>query len=176
MNEGRIPWRVQLWFVAACYGAVLAFAAAMITQRYFAGLRSPDDFNGGMAAFGDWMMELNLAGMLLVPTFLLAFLIRHREDFSARFSKVLLGFSVTGPISLGALLIPAVGQTNSLFGSLCLCRLSGAPIVLIGLVGSWLLARFKRSRRLIAYAFLIELLTMTLLIASLFFSMRGNRG
>jgi len=169
-----ISWRAKFGMVAICYAAVLAFAAVVVTVRYFAELRHPDDFNGGMGAFGDWMLELFLASLLLVPTFLLAFLIRHREDFSVRLSKALLGFSLTGPISLGALLIPAVGQRNSLLGSLCLCRLSGAPIVLIGLIGSWLLARFKRPRRLILYAFLIELLTIALIVAGLFF--RASRG
>ena len=57
------------------------------------------DFNGGMAAAGDWMLEIFIGGLLLIPTFFLALVIRKREAIYTAFSRVLFGFSLTAPIS-----------------------------------------------------------------------------
>lgn len=176
MNESQIPWRVQLWFVAACYGAVLALAAVVVATRYLAGLRNPDDFNGGMAAFGDWMMAIFLVGLLLIPTWLLAFVIRKREEIAARFAKILFGFSLLAPLSLGLTLIPVIGQKDTILGSFCLYRLSGEPMVIAGLIGCRLLARFKLAKRLLSWAVVIETATVVLLVAGLFFFSRAGRG
>jgi len=171
-----IPWRVQLGLVVACYATVLAMAAVMVMGRYLAEMRNPADFNGGMAAFGDWMLELFIGGLLLIPTVMLAVVIRRREEIYTAFSKVLLGVSLTAPISLGLLLIPAVEQADTILGSFCFHRLFSAPIVMLGLGASRLLARFKLSKRLISSALLVETVTLVLLVALMMFSEKASRG
>src|SRR5208283_6058353 len=111
--------------------------------------------NGGMGAFGDWMLEWFIGGLLLIPTVMLALVIREREEIYTAFSKVLLGFSLTAPISLGVLLIPAIGRADTILGSLCSYRLFGAPMVMLWLGASRLLARFKLSKRLLSSALLV---------------------
>jgi hypothetical protein len=170
----EIPWRVQLGFVAACYAAVLVFSGVMITVRHVVALGNPADFNGGMAAAGDWMLELFIGGLLLIPTFFLAFVIRKREALYTAFSKVLFGLSLTAPISLGLMLVPAVSQSDTILGSFCLYRLSDTPIVLTGLGVSRLLAQSKPAKRLISCALLIEAATIALMLAFLFLSVRSH--
>lgn len=170
----EIPRRVQLGFVAACYAAVLAFAAVMITGRHIAALRNPADFNGGMAAAGDWMLELFIGVLLLIPTFFLAFVIRNEDAAYTAFAKVLFGLSLTAPISLGLMLVPAISQSETILGFFCLYRLSDTPIVLTGLGVSRLLARSKAAKRLISCALLIEAITVALMIALLFLSCKPH--
>ncbi|MGO8986964.1 MAG: hypothetical protein ACLPHI_07490 [Terriglobales bacterium] len=172
----KIPWRVQLGFVAACYAAVLAFAAVAITVRHMLALRNPGDFNGGMAAAGDWMLEIFIGGLLLIPTFLLAFVIRKREAIYTAFSKVLFGFSLTAPISLGLILVPAISQSDTVLGNFCMYRLFGAPMVMTWLGVSRLLARFKPAKRWTSSALLVEAGNIALVVALLFFSGRAHRG
>jgi len=176
MNQIEVPWRVQLGLVGAGYAAVLTFAAAAITYRHLAALRNPAEFNGGMAAAGDWMLEIFIGGLLLIPTFFLALVIRKHEATYTAFSRVLFGFSLTAPISLGLAMIPAIGQTDSMLGSLCLYRLCGLPMVMTWLGAGRLLARFKLAKRLLSWALAIEAMTLALIIALLFFSGRASRG
>lgn len=157
--------RVGVGLVVAGYASVLIVAAALITQRYIAEGRNPADFSGGMAAGGDWFLELFLVGLLLVPTCLLALLIRNSETAYTKFAWVLLGFGVTAPLSLGLMAIPAVGQTNSVLGSFCLYRTFGFPMTAVGLAGSCVLAKFKRPRRLILYSLIIEIGSPVILFA-----------
>jgi hypothetical protein len=161
-----IPWRVQLGFVAAGYAAVVVVAADLITQRYLAEQRNPAEFSGGMAAGGDWFLELFLVGLLLIPTLFLVLLIRNSETAYTKFAQVLLGFGLTAPVSVGLMFIPAVGQAKNLLGllgSFCLYRIFAFPMTPIGLAGCCVLAKFKRSRRLILYSLLIEIATFVLL-------------
>ena len=74
--------RVQLILVAAAYAAVLAIAAVLIGVRYLQYVEHPQDAAaaGGMYAAGDMFLEIFIACMLLVPTFLLALVIRKSED------------------------------------------------------------------------------------------------
>ena len=164
MEQMAIPWRVRMGFVVASYAGVLAVAAILVTQRYLAEQRNPADFNSGMAAGGDWFLELFIVALLLVPTLFLVLLIRNSETAYTRFAQVLLGFSLTAPASVGIMAIPAVGQTNNLLGWLCLSRVLGFPMTIIGLAGSCVLAKFKRPRRLILYSLLIEITTCVLLV------------
>lgn len=169
MNSIDVPWRVQLGLVGAGYAAVVAFAAAAITIRHFEALRNPADFNGGMAAFGDLMLWIFIGGLFLIPTFFLALVIRKREAAYAAFSKVLFGFSLTAPVSLGLVLIPAIRETDSMLGGLCMYRLFGVPMVMTWLGASRLLARFKPAKRLLSWALLIETMTLALGVALFFF-------
>lgn len=165
MNSiSTISWRVKIGFVVAGYAGVLGVAAMMIVRRYLAGLRDPDMFSSGMAAGGDWMLELFLVALFLLPTFFLVLLIRNSEAAYTRFAQVLLGFGLTAPASMGLMLIPAVGQSNSLLGSFCLYRIFSFPMTAVGLAGSCVLAKFKRPRRLILYSTLIEILSFVLLL------------
>lgn len=163
------PSRVGLKLVASGYVAVVAISAGLIYMRYLQYARHPDDVaaSGGMWAGGDLILELFIGCMLLVPTAVLVLVIRNYESAYTTYSKVLVGVSISMPLSVGIISIPAIGQSNSILGSVCLFRLFGAPVVLAGLVLSLLLARFRRSRRLIALAVLIEFLTLVVLLALL---------
>lgn len=171
-----IPWRAQLAVVAGAYLAAFAASAAIVAGRYLMERRNPADFNGGMAAFGDWMLEWFIGGLLLIPTVMLALVIRNREEIYARFSKVLLCFSLTAPISLGLSLLPAVSQSNTVLGFFCLYRMLAAPVVIVWLGASRLLARFKLSKRLLTSALLVETITIVLMVASMMFSGHASHG
>ena len=163
MNQMAIPWRAKVGFIVVCYAAVVAVAAMWITVRYLAEQRNPADFNSGMAAGGDWFLELIIVAMLLVPTFLLALLIRNSEAAYTKFARVMLGFGLASPASLAIMAIPAIGNGNGLLGSVCLYRVFAFPMSAVGLAGCCVLAKFKRPRRLILYSLLIEIATVILL-------------
>lgn len=148
----------------------------MIAFRYFAALQNPNDFNGGMAAGGDLILELGIGCLLLIPTFLLALTIRDREAIYLSFSKALLGFSLTAPISLGLVLIPAVAQTDNIVGYICMYRLFGTPVVMMWLAAGRLLARFRPAKRFTGWALAIEAGTLAVAIALLFFSGKNRLG
>ena len=164
--------RLQVGVVFLGYLAVLLLSAALVFWRHLQYVRyaSEVDASGGMWAFGDWMLELFIAGLFLLPTLLLAFFIRNLENAYARYSQVLVGVALTAPLSITAFFIPAISQSGSGFlgslGWLCLGRISASPVFLAGLVFSRLLARFKRSKRLITYGLLIEVGTYVLLLAT----------
>jgi hypothetical protein len=107
--------------------------------------------------------------MLLVRTFLLALVIRNSENLYIRYSKIMLGLSLTAPLCLGVLSIPAVSQGTMVLGWICLGRVLGSPIVIVGLGFSRLLARFDQAKRLTFYALLIEILTVVLMAALFLF-------
>src|SRR5208283_522683 len=100
--------------------------------------------------------------------------IRNSEDLYTRYSKVLLGLSVTAPICLGMFSIPAVNQGTMFLGWICLDRMLGSPVVIVGLVFSRLLARFDRAKRLTFYALLIEVLTLAFMAALFVFLARTH--
>ena len=131
---------------------------------------------GGMYAAGDWMLELFIVGLFLIPTFLLVLVIRKSETAYTRYSQALLGVSLTAPICLGVLLIPAVGQGNTFLGWFCMDRLFASPLVVVGLAVSRLLARFRRAKRLASYALLVEIGTIALMVMLLLLSARPHRG
>jgi hypothetical protein len=173
-----IPLRAQLSLVAAGYAAVLGTAALLVYVRHLQYVNHPEDVaaSSGMYAAGDWMLEIFIGCMLLVPTFVLMLVIRKSENLYAGYSKVLLGLSLTAPISLGVLSIPAVGQGTMFLGWICMDRLFCSPIVIVGLVVSRLLARFDQAKRLTLYALLIEVLTFALTAALFLFAAGAHRG
>src|SRR5580698_1717403 len=142
-----IPLRTQLGLVAAFYAVVLATAALLVYIRHLLYVNHAAEAAaaGGMYAAGDWMLEIFIGCMLLVPTFVLMLVIRNSELLYPGYSRVLLGLSLTAPISLGVLSIPAVNQGTMLVGWICLGRLLCSPIVIVGLLVSRLLARFDRA-------------------------------
>ncbi|HJT71627.1 MAG TPA: hypothetical protein VJ731_15620 [Terriglobales bacterium] len=167
--------RMQLGVVLAGYAAVLMLSAALVFWRHLQYVMHANDVDasGGMWAFGDLMLGLFIAGLFLVPTLLLAFFVRKSETAYTRYSQALLGIAFTAPISIGAMAVPAIGQSGSgvlgMLGWLSLGRVSASPVVVAGLVCSLLLARFKRAKRLIVYAVLIEVGTLVLMVASVAF-------
>ncbi len=172
-----IPWRTQLGAVAAGYAIVVLISAVLLLGRHIQYVTHPVDANtyGAMFAFGDLLLGLFIGGLFLIPTFLLALVIRNSEPAYTRYSQILLGLSLTAPISLGVLLIPAVSQGNSFLGWFCMDRLFASPIVIAGLAVSRLLARFGRSKRLTSYALLVEFGTIALVVA-LFLFFVSRRG
>jgi hypothetical protein len=173
-----IPLPTQLRLVAAGYVVVLATAALLVYMRHLLYVNHPEDVAaaGGMYAAGDWMLEIFIGCMLLVPTFVLALVVRKSEPLYTGYSRVLLGLSLTAPISLGMLSIPAVSQGTMLLGWICMDRLLCSPIVIVGLVVSLMLARFDQAKRLTLYALLIEVLTLVLTAGLLLFAAKAHRG
>ena len=173
-----IPLRAQLGLVAASYAVVLATAALLVYERHLQYVNHPDDVAaaGGMYAAGDWMLEIFIGCMLLVPTFVLLLVIRKSENLYTGYSRILLGLSLTAPICLGVLRIPAVNQGTMVLGEICMDRLLCSPIVIVGLVVSRLLARFDRAKRLTSYALMIEILTLVFMAALFIFAARAHRG
>jgi hypothetical protein len=153
-----ISWHAQLSLVASAYAAIFLWAGLLVFQRHMQYVNQPADVmaSGGMYAAGDLMLEIFIAGLFLIPTFLLVLIIRKSETAYTRYSQILLGLSLTSPICLGVFLIPAVNQGNSLLGWFCMDRLFVSPIIIFALGVSRLFANFRRAKRLTSYALLLE--------------------
>ena len=173
-----IPLRAKLGVVAGGYALVLATGIMLVYGRHLLYVNHPQEVMAasGMYAAGDWMLEIFIGVLLLVPTFFLALVIRKSERLYTGYSKVLLGLSLTAPLCLGIFSIPAVNQSSMLLGYVCMDRLFGSPIVILALLVSRLLARFDRARRLTSYALSIEILTLVLLAALLVLPAAARRG
>ena len=159
--DQNVP-RTRLFWVAGAYAAVVALSAALIFERYIAYVRHPDDVAAysGMWAGGDLLLEVFISGMLLVVSFFLVIAIFKYEAAYTTYSKILVALSLTAPASVGLMAIPAVGQSNSVLGYVCLYRVFASPLVLLGLGMSRLFARFPKPKRMTNYALLIEALTL----------------
>lgn len=162
--------RRRLYWVGGGYAAVVAFSAALIVMRYLQYVMHPADAAqyGGMWAGGDLILELFICGMLLVMTCILALVIMSEEVAYTTYSKVLIGVSLTLPLSVGIIAIPQVEQGVGLVGWACLFRVFASPLVMVGLGISRMLAQFPRPKKLIKYGLLIEGLTLVLMMASVF--------
>jgi len=170
------PSRWQLLLVAASYVAVVIVSALLIFWRYLQYVRNPQDVaaSGGMWAGGDLMLEIFIGFLFLWPTIALVFVIRKSELFYTTYAKVLLGLSVTAPLSLGFMFVPVLNQWY--WGTAIIFRLFAIPLVIFVLIFSRWLARFARARRLISYALLIESLTFAVIIGTLFVSFKRHHG
>lgn len=163
--------RTQLVLIAAAYAVVVAIAASMVLARHMLYVLHPEETAaaGGMYAAGDTFLALIIAGMLMVPTFFLALVGRNHEGVSVVYSRSMLGLSLTAPLSVGLLAIPAISQSSGALGFVCLERLFCAPVFIVAFIASRLLASFPRAKRLTLYALAIELLTFVLSVAWFFF-------
>ncbi len=152
-----IPRRVQLGFVAASYAAVVIFSGILVLERYLQYARHPEDVaaSSGMYAFGDLLLEMFIAGALLVPT-------------------ILLVLSLSAPLSLGLLCIPAVSSGPGLLGFVCLYRLEASPFTLAAAGFSRGAARFQTPKRLTLFALLAEGLTLVAVVSGFAFSVLGH--
>ena len=170
------PSRLRLRLVIACYAVVGVASALLIFARYLQYVRNPQDAAAasGMYAGGDLLLEIFICLLFLVPTVALVFVIRKSESFYTAYAKVLLGLSLTAPMSIGLMIIPALNQWY--WGDAIIFRLFAIPIVVVVLIFSWCLTRFARARRLISYALLIEGLTLVAIIASLFLFSKNSNG
>ena len=141
------------------FGYVAAFlvSAALLFNRYMLYRNHAEEAAaaGGMYAFGDLILESMIVALFLIPTFVLALTIRDSEAGSTRYSQVLLGISLTAPLSL-VFIIPAVTQLNDALGWIAFYRLWDAPLFFVGLVFCRLFALFPRAKRLLNYALLVE--------------------
>jgi len=170
------PSRLQLRFVKASYAVVVVVSSLLIYKRYLQYVRNPQDVaaSSGMYAGGDLMLEIFICFLFLVPTVALVFVIRKSESAYTAYAKVLLGLSLTAPISVVSLAIPVLNQWY--WGDAFIFRLFAIPIVVVVLIFSWWLTRFARARRLISYALVIEGLTFVAIIAGLFLFSKGGDG
>ena len=168
------PSRPQLLLVKASYAVVVVVSALLIFERYLTYVRNPQDVaaSGGMYAGGDLLLEIFICFLFLVPTVALVFVIRKSESAYTAYAKVLLGLSLTSPISVASLIIPVLNQWY--WGDVFIFRLFAIPIVVVVLIFSWWLTHFARARRLISYALLIEGLTLVGIAAGLFFLSQGR--
>lgn len=158
----RISWNTQLTLVGLGYLIVLAISAALVFARHVAYVTHAADAAAysGMWAGGDLMLELLVVGMLLVMTFFLVLVIAKSQAAYTTYAKVLVGVSLTAPLSAAIIAIPAIGQGNSVLGWACLFRLFASPLVFLGLAASRLFAWFPRPKKLTIYAIFIEGLTL----------------
>jgi hypothetical protein len=174
---GTSPSRLQVRLVAASYAVVAVLSALLIFQRYLIYVRNPQDVAaaGGMYAGGDLLLEIIILFLFLVPTAALVFVIRKSESAYTAYAKVLLGLSLTAPISVVMLFLPVLNQWY--WGDACTFRLFATPLVVVVLIFSRWLTRFARARRLISYALLIEGLTVVAIVGSLLFLFsKGSHG
>jgi hypothetical protein len=173
----RIPWKIQIGLVACGYAMALGMAAILMAWRYWQYMTHPADAaaSSGMWAGGDLMLEFFICGMLLVVTFFLVLVIYEYEAAYTNYAKVLLALSVTAPVSVGLIAIPAVSQGTSLVGWVCLFRVFASPLLLVGFGMSRLFARFPKAKRMTNYALLIEGLTLVFMALVLFLPVHLHR-
>jgi hypothetical protein len=169
-----IPWKTQLALVGGGYAVVLAISGVLVGVRYLAYVTHPADVAayGGMWAGGDLMLELFIVGMLLVMTFFLVLVIKQSETAYTIYSKALVGISLTAPLSVAMISIPAVSRGDffltNILGFACMFRLFASPLIAFGIGASRLFARFPRPKKLTVYALAIEGVTLFLMVAFLF--------
>lgn len=168
--------RTQLRLVAAMYVAVAVISGLMIFSRYLLYVQHPQEVSaaGGMYAGGDLLLEAMILCLFLAPTAALVFFIRRSETAYMAYAKVLLGVSLTAPLSLGLMFVQALNQAY--LGDVIIFRLFAIPIFVVVLVVSWCLARFPQARRLIFYALLIEALPLAIVIGIVIVTAIRHRG
>jgi hypothetical protein len=127
-----------------------------------------------MYAFGDLLLEMFIAGALLVPTLLLVLVIRKSEAAYTIYSKVLLALSLSAPLAFGLLCIPTVSSGPGLLGFVCLYRLEASPFTLAAAGFSRGAACFRAPKRLTLFALLAEGLTWVAVVSAFAFSVLSH--
>jgi hypothetical protein len=160
--------RTQVSLVAAGYGVAALISVALVSWRYLQySFATEADKQSAMWGFGDWMLEIFILGLFLIPTFFLLLAIAKSEPASILYSKILLAFSMTSPLSIALMFIPAIAQ-GWMPGILLMYRVLGSPMILVGIVLSRIMAKFPRAKRLSSYALAVELGTLVLMMGSMF--------
>jgi hypothetical protein len=166
--------RAQWWLVGLGYAAVFAVGAILLYGRHLQELKYPAEASGGMWAAGDAMLLIFIAGLFMIPTVFLIWVIARFESVYAAYSQFLLGLSLSAPVCLSVFLLGG-SQVAQTLRSLCLFRLLGSPFILVGIGISRLVARFARAKRLVSYALLIEGVTIVAALALLIHAMGPSR-
>jgi hypothetical protein len=156
---------MQFALAAMAYAAVSLFVAASLYLRHLVALQDPAAASGGMAAFGDSILDLFLGCLFLIPTVFLVWIMAKSEALYTAYSRFLFGLSLSAPICMSVLFFGENYVAQSL-SWLCLYRVLESPIVLVGMGISRFAARFDRSKRLVSYALLVEGLTLGLSVAA----------
>src|SRR5215831_3822397 len=94
--------RVRLMIFTIAYVVITAVSAYLIVHRYMAFVRDPEAFmtaSPGDEAFGDWSLLLLIAGMYLVPTAVLGWMMRGDEKAYDGYARTLFALSLTSPLS-----------------------------------------------------------------------------
>lgn len=175
----RISWNGQLWLVGGGYLMVLGISGLLVVWRYlqYTWNRADVAASSGMWAGGDLMLELFILGMFLVVTFFLVLVIRNSEPAFTTYSKVLVGVSLTAPLSVAVIAIPAINRSEfilwQIVGYAALFRLFASPMMLFGMGASRLLARSARAKKLTVGALLIECLTLVGMVVVMFSGRAG---
>ena len=146
------------------YAAVFVVAATLLYARHLQELRYPAEASGGMWAGGDLLLYIFIACLFMVPTVFLIWITARFEAFFTAYSKFLLGLSLSAPVCLSVLFLGENRVGQSLI-TLCLYRLICSPFILVGIGISRLVARADRAKRFAAYALLIEVLTVGIIVA-----------
>ncbi len=141
------------------YAAVLVVAATLLYGRHLQELKYPDEASGGMWAAGDAFLWIFIACLFMVPNVFLVWVIAKSESIYKTYSQLLLGLSLSAPVSL-ALFTLGQNYLAPSVGGLCLFRLVWSPFILLGIGVSRLVARFDRAKKLVSYALLVEGLTL----------------
>ncbi len=168
--------RAQVRLVVLLYGAMAALSGLLIFKRYLLYLRHPNDAvsASGMYAGGDLLLEMMVLCFLLVPTAALIFFFRTSEATYTRCAKILVGVSLTAPLSLALMFVPALNR--GYLGDVIFFRLLAIPILIVLSVLSLCWNRYAHTRRLISFALLIESLPFAIGIGILLFSAMSRRG
>lgn len=147
--------------IAYGYAAVFVVAAGLIFSRYLLERSRAAEVSaaGGMWAAGDLFLGIFIAGLFMIPTIFLVWVMARSEAIYTTYSQLLLGLGLSAPVCLGLFVL----GNNHVSGNLkvvCLCRLVASPFVLVGMGVSRFMARFDRAKRLTLCALLIEGLTL----------------
>jgi hypothetical protein len=161
-----ISLRIQLGLAGLAYAAVSLVAAALLFLRHLQELRYPADAAGGMWAFGDLLLWVFIAFLFAIPSALLVWVTARFESIYKIYSQLLLGISLSGPVCLSVVVLGNSHLAESV-SNLCLYRLIGSPLILLGIGVSRLAARFDRAKKPLSYALLIEGLTLATAVALL---------
>jgi len=156
----------RLQLVALAYAAVFAIAAAILYARHLQELLYPAEASGGMWAAGDAMLYIFIACLFMLPTMFFLLVTAKFESFYTACSQFVLGLSLSAPVCLGVLWFGEHRLAEG-FIDFCLYRLLCSPFLLVGIGVSWLAARFDRAKRLVAYALVVEGLTLGVAVALL---------
>jgi hypothetical protein len=159
-----IPLRTQLWLAGLGYAGVFVFSACVLYARHLQEINNPAEAAGGMFAFGQLILYIFIAGLFMIPTVFLVWVMARFEPLYTAYSKLLLGLSLTAPACLSLFVFGKSHLTESVLGY-CLYRLAASPFVIVTAGVSRLVARFDRAKKLTSCALLVEALTLGIAVA-----------
>jgi hypothetical protein len=142
--------------------AGLVFARYLLERTHAADVAAA----GGMYAFGDLLLGIFIAGLFLIPTVFLVWVMAKHEAVYTTYSQLLFGLALSAPVCLGLFVLGKNHVSESL-SVVCLCRLVSSPFIFVGMVVSRVVARFHQAKKLTFYALLVEGLTLGIAVVLL---------